>query len=275
LDDDDFTFGELLVPDNFDGLEKKYIELIRAISMEYSSDNLSYLINKVKEFLPNFYDKWSDKMKFEIDSSLDRGVEFSHITYIPSLTESINLLDDFYRDFNNQTYWKFTEKTGLHINIGFKDNKKWNVLKGFLFLNDDTSSNLTPYVFKGIEYRMKSKYSGSFRKMVLNTIKDNKDTFNLDKNNIFSTELFLNDFLMSIQNNEGYESPRFFKLFGFNITRISSGNYIEFRYPGGNMTKTLLIDKLKYFSYLCLLMVNSGYNKQQYYRQLYKFLSFL
>jgi hypothetical protein len=83
-------------------------------------------------------------MKFEVDSSLDRGIEFSPLTYLNSISESIDLINDFYDDFDKQSYWKFTEKTGLHINIGFKEKMDWNVLKGVLFLSDDPSTSTLP-----------------------------------------------------------------------------------------------------------------------------------
>lgn len=274
LDDEDFTFDELLVPSHYDTDKKKYIDLIRAVAMEYTTENLSYLSMKVKEFLPNFYEKWSEKMKFEIDSSLERGIEFSPLSYLTSLSEAIDMINDFYDDFDKQSYWKFTEKTGLHINIGFKERKDWNVLKGVLFLSDDpsTAKNKVPYVFKGIEDRVKTKYAGSFKRLVFGKIRDEKDTFVVNKKNLVDVEKYFNDYLMKILDEEGYDSPTYFKLYGFNITRLKKYNYIEFRYPGGPINREVLIDKLFYFCYLCALMTEQDYKKEQYYKRLYNFL---
>lgn len=275
LDDEEFTFDELLVSKYYDRDKKKYIELIRSIAMEYTTENLTYLSMKVKEFLPNFYNKWSDKMKFEVDSSLDRGIEFSPLTYLTSLTEAIDMINDFYDDFDKQSYWKFTQKTGLHINIGFKERKDWNVLKGVLFLSDDpsTSKNKVPYVFKGIEDRVKSKYTGSFKRLVFGKIRDEKDTFAVNKKNLTEVENYFNDYLMDILDDEGYDSPTYFKLYGLNITKLKKYNYIEFRYPGGPINRDVLIDKLFYFCYLCTLMIEQDYRKKQYYKRLYNFLN--
>lgn len=242
--------------------------------MEYTNDSLTYLSKKVEEFLPNFYDKWSEKMKFEIDSSLDRGIEFSPLTYLNSISESINMINDFYDDFEKQNYWKFTEKTGLHINIGFNGVKDWNVLKGVLFLSDDisTSKNKIPYVFKGIERRISSKYAGSFKRLVFGKVSDEKDTFKVNKGNLSEVERYFNEYLFKLLDTDGYDSPTYFKLYGFNITNLKKYNYIEFRYPGGNISREVLIDKLFYFSYLCALMTKPEYKKEQYYKRLYKFL---
>lgn len=275
LDDEDFTYGELLNPIYYKPNKKKYIELIRSVSMEYSTENLSYLSMKVREFLPNFYDKWSDLMKFEIDSSLNRGVEFSPIKYLTSLSETLDLIEDFYSDFDKQDYWRFTDKTGLHINIGFKERKDWNVLKGVLFLSDDTSKTKSkvPYVFKGMESRIKSKYAGSFKRLVFGKIQDDKDTFTVDKTNLSDVEDFFNNYLLSILDVDSPESPTYFKLYGLNITKLRKDNFIEFRYPGGPINKEILIDKLFYFCYLCVLMTDTEYRKRQYYKRLYNFLN--
>jgi hypothetical protein len=275
LDDEDFTYDELLNPSYYSNRnEKRIIDVIRAISMEHTNDNLTYLSMKVKEYLPNFYDKWSDKMKFEVDSSLDRGIEFSPLTYLNSVSESIDMVNDFYNDFDNQSYWKFTEKTGLHINIGFKEKMDWNVLKGVLFLSDDpsTSKNKVPYVFKGIEERVKSKYAGSFKRLVFGKVSEEKDTFTVNKQNLKDVEKYFNEYLLNLLDSEGYESPTYFKLYGFNITRLKKYNYIEFRYPGGPINREVLIDKLFYFCHLCALMTKPDYKKEQYYKRLYSFL---
>lgn len=274
LDDEDFTYDELLNPSLYSNKnQKKIIDLIRAISMDYVNDNLSYLLLKVREHLPNFYDKWSSIMKFEVDSSLDRGIEFSPLTYLSSITEAIDMINDFYDDFDRQSYWKFTQKTGLHINIGFKNKKDWNILKGVLFLSDDPTKNKVPYVFKGIERRIESKYAGSFKRLVFGRVKDDKDTFSVDKSNLNNVEEYFNDYLINLLDTQGYESPTYFKLYGLNITRLKKYNYIEFRYPGGVINKDVLIDKLFYFCYLCALMTEPDYKKKQYYKRLYGFLN--
>jgi hypothetical protein len=274
LDDEDFTYDELLNPSLYDGNKRRMIEVIRGISMENTNDTLSYLTLKVKEYLPNFYSKWSDKMKFELDNSLDKGIEFSPITYLNSISEAIDLINDFYDDFDKQSYWKFTQKTGLHINIGFKERKDWNILKGVLFLSDDPSKtkNKIPYVFKGIERRIGSKYAGSFKRLVFDKVGSDSETFTVKKDNLEDVEDYFNEYLLKLLDTEGYDSPTYFKLYGLNITRLKKDNYIEFRYPGGPINREVLIDKLFYFCYLCALMTNPDYKKEQYYKRLYTFL---
>lgn len=275
LDDEDYTYDELLNPSFYRGNKQMIINVIRSISMEYSVDSLSYYSKKIREFLPNFYEKWSDVFKFEYDNSLDRGIEFSPLTYLNSISDTIDMINDFYDDFNNQSYWKFTNKTGLHINIGFKDKKDWNLIKGVLFLSDDikSSKNKIPYIFKGIENRIESKYSGSFKRLVFDTISNNKNTFNIDKSNLSSVEIFFNDYLNKILEKDDVNSSSYFKFYGLNITNLLKDNYIEFRYVGGLVSRDVLIDKLFYFCYLCVLMTEPDYKKESYYKRLYRFLS--
>jgi hypothetical protein len=272
LDDDDFTYGELLNPSNYNNKQKFIIDIIRSVSMEYTTENLSYLTIKIREYLPNFYNKWSDKLKFEVDATMDRGVEFSPITYLGSISDALDMINDFYDDFDKQTYWKFTDKTGLHINVGFKERKDWNVLKGTLFLSDDTSKNKIPYVFKGIENRVKSKYAGSFKRLVFGKVSEDKDTFTVNKGNLQDVEKYFNDYIHNLLSTEGYDNPSYFKLYGFNITRLKEFNYVEFRYPGGPINREILIDKLFYFCHLSALMTDPDYKKEQYYKRLYSFL---
>lgn len=108
--------------------------------------------------------------------------------------------------------------------------------------------------------------------MVFGKIRDEKDTFVVNKKNLVDVEKYFNDYLMKILDEEGYDSPTYFKLYGFNITRLKKYNYIEFRYPGGPINREVLIDKLFYFCYLCALMTEQDYKKEQYYKRLYNFL---
>jgi hypothetical protein len=55
----------------------------------------------------------------------------------------------------------------------------------------------------------------------------------------------INGKLISLLVEEGYKN------FGINLLNINK-NYIEFRYPGGNIGREVLIDKLMYFSYIYL-----------------------
>ena len=108
--------------------------------------------------------------------------------------------------------------------------------------------------------------------MVFGKVGEDKDTFTVNKSNLKDVENYFNDYLFNILDKEGYESPTYFKLYGFNITNLKKHNFIEFRYPGGVINREVLTDKLFYFCYLCALMTEPDYKKEQYYKRLYSFL---
>ena len=111
--------------------------------------------------MPNFVRKWNDKIDFVGDATLDRGIEIKPKTYTKSLSESIEMINDFYSDLEKQSYWKFTEKTGLHINIGSNNKVEWNPIKGLMLLNDFNKEDKTPFMFKDMTWRMNNMFCGS------------------------------------------------------------------------------------------------------------------
>jgi hypothetical protein len=114
---------------------------------------------KVKKHLPSFFQKWQNRIDFVFERSLLRGIEIKPKTYLQGLNDGIEMLNDFYADFDKQKYFVFSEKTGLHINIGTKEGlNDFNFIKGLLLLNDFTETGKTPYVFKDITWRMNNKF---------------------------------------------------------------------------------------------------------------------
>ena len=104
----------------------------------YRTENIKYLKGKVKEHLPNFHKKWNTKLDYVLDMTLDLGIEFKPKTYVMGIDKAFELLDDFFADFDKQSYWMFTSKTGLHVNIGVNKRNKieWNPLKGLVMLSE-------------------------------------------------------------------------------------------------------------------------------------------
>jgi len=262
-DDYEFVFDEILNSKNYEEDNILIIDLIRPQVLTYFfSDNFEFLEFKIKENLPNFYKKYKDYIKLELDNTLERGIEISNITYYDSINELIEMIENFYQDFEKQNYWLFTNNTGIHINIGLKDKTIFNYIKGLLFLNDTVEE---PFVFRNIEWRKNSKFCGS----ILKELSKNKELLEecFSKiGNIKEVETLLNSELASIIKKEGYKN------FGVNFIPVKRFNYIEFRYTGGNIKKETLIDKLLYFTYIIHLMTNNEFNKKEYYKKLYKFL---
>jgi len=266
-DDYDYVVDKLLNTIKYQerNKQKLIVELIKQQFLTYFfADNFEYLEEKFKENLPNFYNKYSDLIKFELDNTLDRGIELSNIKYFEDINDLIEFIEIFYSDYNQQKYWNFTGNTGIHINLGLKEKSEYNVIKGLLFLND-TGDN--PFVFKNIEWRQNSKFCGS----LISKLSEEKELLIdcyklLLDNNIKSVEDIINPTLSKILREVGYKN------FGVNLVPITRFNYIEFRYPGGNIAEKDLIDKVLYFAYITYLMVNKDFDKKEYYKKLYKFL---
>lgn len=247
------------------GFANKLIQVLQADYMTYIiSDNIDYLIDNFKKNLPNFYKKWNSEIKFELDNTLKRGIEFSMKTYLIGIEDTIELIKDFYKDYNNQKYWFMNERTGIHINIGFTKKVDWNIIKGILMISDYGEAAFT---FKNMKWRQKSFYTNS----ILPVLKKELDSSKIMKSTGFadikSTEDELSSYVLKLMNEFGYKN------FGFNVTRISGYNYVEFRYPGGDIPKDVLIDKLYYFCYVATLMIDKDFKRREYLKKLYKFIS--
>lgn len=245
-------------------------DLYRVVYAEYltywCSDNVEYLTEQVEKNLPNFYKKWSSVLKFELDNTLERGIEFSPKKYLDGINQSIEYIDDFYRDFKNQEYWYMSKSTGLHINIGLKENKHWNILKGMLMISDE---GIDSFIFKDMQWRQESIYSKSFLPQLKKDIGSNREKIlkHSQFQDISKLEKYFSDYILKRLQKHGYKN------YGFNITRIKDMNYVEFRYPGGNINKELLINKLYYFCYIVEIMTDKSFKRKKYLNKLYKFIS--
>ena len=246
--------------------EKEIIDHLKnSIKSFVYEENYTFLKRMVKTHLPNFTRKWNRKIEFVGDATLERGIEIKPKTYIPSLSESIEMINDFYNDLENQSYWKFSERTGIHINIGSNQEVKWNPIKGLLLLNDFREEG-TPYTFKDMTWRMNNKFCGSLMPYLKNLKDKEKESIkSLNLNDLLKTEEYLNKFLTKKVNDIG------FKNLGFNITKLSD-NYCEFRYAGGEISRETLIEKVKYFCFIVYAMTNPEYKKKEYIKKLYKFI---
>jgi hypothetical protein len=273
FDDDIETLDNLLNYDNYeDKLENIIVYYASMIyedtynQMEMDESDLTtdertkYLKDKVELHLPNFYKKHINDLDFVLDVTLDKGIEIKQKTYINGFNNSILFLDDFFNDFNNQTYWKFTKKTGLHINIGVNDiNVNWNIVKGMFLLNDYQKD--TPYVYENMKWRKDTNYTDS----IFNQIELDKSKINLhDVNN---TEKYIEEEILKTMRKFGS------KKFAFNISKIQNHNYVEFRYVGGVVNQDLIINKMVYFCNIVKYMTNSKLQRKKYMKSLYQFVN--
>jgi hypothetical protein len=266
-DDDEYILDEVLSEKTYRRNRERLfvVQVVKPLVINYFfKDNFVYLIKKFKDEFPFFYKKWSKHLKFEIDNTLDRGIELSNSTYFIGVDNLIDLINDFYDEYETNKKWKFQDSTGIHINIGSIKKEIFNPIKGILFLDDEGSD---PFVFKNMTWRHNNKYCGSLR----DELKKDKDLISksfecLKSGNISDCEELLNNKLQSILIDNGYKN------FGLNLLNFNK-NYVEFRYPGGDIEKDVLIDKILYFMYVYYMMVNPNLDKKEYHKKLYKFLS--
>jgi hypothetical protein len=266
-DDDNYEIIDDYIKSTKDKFEKDLYRVIYSDYLTYwCSDNIEYLTKKVKENLPNFYKKWNTILKFELDNTLERGIEFSPKKYLNSIDETLEFIEDFYEDFDNQNYWYMSKRTGIHVNVGLKEESNWNILKGFLMISDEGEQSFT---FKDMEWRQKSLYTQTFLPQLRIDILLNRDKVMKKSqfSDLMKLENYFSKFILSKLKKHGYKN------YGFNITKIDEYNYVEFRYPGGEIEKNILIDKIYYFCYITKLMTNPSFKRKQYLNKLYKFIS--
>jgi len=210
--------NKLLNQNNYEDEEQQtIIELMQHILKAYlAKEDIDFLKSKVETLLPNFYKKYNTLLKWELDASLERGIEFSPKLYLVGLDKTVELIKIFFEDYNKQDYWKFTEKTGLHVNIGIKgkDWSNFNPLKGLVMLDDFDMKDI-PFVYKEMTWRMNNKFAGSLKEKTIEYIKSEKNTLaKLDLHNIRKVEDFFYEFLMKVIEKEGV------KHIGFNMAYL-------------------------------------------------------
>lgn len=229
----------------------------------YCNSELDYMQEQVKEHLPNFYKKYVHRLKFELDSTLQQGIEFSPKTYLRSINEGLEMIEDFFVEFDKQNYWIMNERTSIHINLGIVGKHKWNTIKGLLNINDIVIEERIPFAFKNIEYRIPIQYCQSLLLELKNELIIDQVKLNMNDPEI---ENFLNQKLLIILDEKGY------KHFAFNLSHLQKLHYVEFRYIGGKINKEIIQEKLLFFAYITYLMTNPEYKKQEYKKKLYKFI---
>lgn len=261
---------DIFNPSNFKtDREAEIASFTKSILMSHiSGEDLAYMKKQAKKYLPNFTKKWARKLDYVEDATLERGIEIKPKKYMTTLADGIQMIEDFYDDMSKQDYWSFSARTGLHINIGTnKKTVEWNPIKGLLMMNDFNEYDNTPYVFKDMTWRFNNSFCGSLipaiKKMDSEKISELKKS--IDLHDIRSAEAVLNKFLVDKLKEWGHKN------FGFNLTKLDL-NYVEFRYAGGEISKDVLIEKLKYFSFVVYTMTNPEYKRREYLKKLYKFI---
>jgi len=230
----------------------------------------------MEEHLPKFMTKYKPNLKFEKDGSLKCGIEFSwdNPPYMTGLRESVEYLEDFFEEFDKQSFFRFDKSTGLHTNIGYLDEsgdpvENYNLFKALMFLNHEYAT--TGVGFPG---REDSRYSGDLKNPALLAIKQalggrhHKELMDLFKKKDF--DKLSKEFSRAVRT---VASAKGAKRIGFNVAYTSSRRYIEFRFPGHVVNLESMKKALFYYAFIVKASADPEFKKKEYQSDLVGFIS--
>ena len=255
---------------------------------EYGCD-VDSLEQGLEDNFPNFMSKYQNTLKFEEDGSLTCGIEFSQDNppYMMGLDAAIEYLTDFYEEYDAQSYFKMTDKTGLHTNIGYLGEEgglaeEYNLFKALMFLNHT-------YATKGVGFpsRERSGWTKDLKKPALHNIEkfaeqlpdDSSHEDVLTKKSLMKKYLSREfDELSGILSNQVAQQAQRMgaKSIGFNVNYTSRLNYIEFRYPGKeDATLETMTKALKYYAFIVKAAADPSFKQREYIKDLVGFMNSL
>jgi hypothetical protein len=215
----------------------------------------------IKLNFPNFWKQYFNVIEFHYDETVSKGIEIVSKKPFNSIQESKDFIKIFFNDFQKQNKWYFTNKTSIHINIGSKLKKEWNIVKGMIMLSDQ-------YTFKNIEDRKTSGFCNSLKDEVKFEMRTQDVTKVLDfiySNDVKKIENIIDKYLrkLIIKNNS--------KKFNINFWKLIDKGYVEFRAVGGDeLNESIIINKMTYFIY-CVYLMTSKYKHDEYIKKLFVF----
>jgi len=251
------------------------------------SCSLEDMEHELRVHFPNFMNKYEDSLKFEEDGSLDCGIEFSQDDppYMVGLDAAIEYLEDFFEEYDNQSYFSMTTKTGLHTNVGYLNDEgepvdNYNLFKGLMFINHT-------YATKGVGFpsREYNRWAGDLKKPAIKNIQSfleklpekSKHERVITKDQFMKKYLSrnfneLSDILSSRVLDQAQKEGT--KSIGFNVNYTPSRNYIEFRYPGETDPNVESMTKaLKYYAFVVKAAADENFKKKDYLKDLIGFIN--
>ena len=255
---------------------------------EYGCD-VDSLEQGLEDNFPNFMSKYQNTLKFEEDGSLSCGIEFSQDNppYMLGLDAAIQYLEDFYEEYEAQSYFKMTNSTGLHTNIGYLGEEgglaeEYNLFKALMFLNHT-------YATKGVGFpsRERSSWTRDLKKPALHNIEkfaemlpdDSSHEDVLTKKSLMKKYLSreFDDLGGILSNQVAQQAQRMgSKGIGFNVNYTARLNYIEFRYPGKeDATLESMTKALKYYAFIVKAAADPTFKKREYIKDLVGFMNTL
>ena len=255
---------------------------------EYGCD-VDSLEQALEAYFPTFMSKYQNTLKFEEDGSLSCGIEFSQDNppYMLGLDAAIQYLEDFYEEYEAQSYFKMTNSTGLHTNIGYLGEEgglaeEYNLFKALMFLNHT-------YATKGVGFpsRERSSWTRDLKKPALHNIEkfaemlpdDSSHEDVLTKKSLMKKYLSreFDDLGGILSNQVAQQAQRMgSKGIGFNVNYTARLNYIEFRYPGKeDATLESMTKALKYYAFIVKAAADPTFKKREYIKDLVGFMNTL
>lgn len=227
----------------------------------------------LREHLPNFMARYEDVLKFEDDMSLENGIEFSmdDPPYLTGLNAAIEFLKIFFADFNNQTNWVMSDRTGLHTNVGYlpvDQHEDRDLFKGMLFLNDDMAK-------RGFEKRKNSRWAMDIKRDALNMVSKGFGDAKVHIGEIIKDEDRMQQLKQRLSDSvESSVMGKYTKSLGMNITQLVQYDYVEFRYPGQDEpTYANMVNATLYYAHLMKAISDEDYKKKEYITKLVGFFN--
>jgi hypothetical protein len=227
----------------------------------------------LREHLPNFMARYEDVLKFEDDMSLENGIEFSmdDPPYLTGLNAAIEFLKIFFDDFNNQTNWVMSDRTGLHTNVGYlpvDQHEDRDLFKGMLFLNDDMAK-------RGFEKRKNSRWAMDIKRDALDMVSKGFGDAKVHIGEIVKDENRMQQLKRRLSDSvESSVMGKYTKSLGMNITHLERYDYVEFRYPGQDEpTYANMVNATLYYAHLMKAISDEDYKKKEYITKLVGFFN--
>jgi hypothetical protein len=227
--------------------------------------------NLFKVLFPEFYEKYGAIINIKPDGTLTNyGIEVVNNPYVDGLQKGFEYIDDFYTDLKKQNVLLFGKRTGIHVNIGYKNDNPFNIIKGFLLNNEyDKDGKVGGMAYKGMGNRTTNAntlpYDDKFMMIAKEAIVGAQLSGKLPKYTKDSLPIYeklLNQSLM-------VSVTRIEKSIGFNVSKIYN-KYIEFRYPGGDVSAETLKEQTIYYANIVLACKDPEYRKEDYMNKLNK-----
>ena len=244
---------------------------------DWPSNNDKTGDNALDSYLPNFWSRYGNQMDVGTDGSLpsQHNLEIAMKTYLQGVPAAMEYLDIFFEDFENQSNFSFSKKTGLHTNVSLdKEDKYFNLLKALMFLGEKERDNKAPFVFKGTETRYGQRWTGLVKEKVFTHLREQMHSNNAffhqvkdayENNNLEGLESLINRRI------DAFKDTLNSKYHGFNMRYTQTRGYIEFRYPGHNITKDALKNLTLYYCHVVKTALDPEYKKKEYMQKLVGF----